>query len=254
MVSCICASISNAPAPTQSTANRDAALKQKCQEELVLWEAEPMPDLTTEPKIDQCAFWSNQPDGKYPTLKVLAAGFFGRQLGSSPSERHWSKCKNTTGTKRTRLEGTTLNKLMIINTCMKANRGIMYDGDPIRPNPFLDSHLNRQACTQEREYEALQQQELPEETDDEEENYEVGYVPVGNETEAVLAEDSELEEEVQEAKTPHNPGDDMEVPESEQRSPAPLRSHASVRSPRMAVQETQIDVSEEEEMSDALIS
>ena len=35
--------IPNASAPTQSVTKRNAAMKQKCKEELLLWESEPVP-------------------------------------------------------------------------------------------------------------------------------------------------------------------------------------------------------------------
>ena len=67
LLSSIRVAIPNASAPTQSVTNRNAAMKQKCKEELLLWESEPMPDLTQESETDQCEFLAQQHPGKFPT-------------------------------------------------------------------------------------------------------------------------------------------------------------------------------------------
>ena len=69
--------------------NRNAAMKQKCKEELLLWESEPMPDLTQESEADQCEFLAQQHPGKFPTFQILVACYVGGSRGSNPTERHW---------------------------------------------------------------------------------------------------------------------------------------------------------------------
>ena len=102
-------------------------MQQKCKEELLLWESEPMPSLTQESETDQCEFLAQQHPGNFPTLQILAPCYFGRNA------------KTLLGL-RNQLEST-LVKLMIINLCLKSNGGIRYAGDDIKPNPFLGSLL-----------------------------------------------------------------------------------------------------------------
>ena len=79
MLSSIRVAIPNVSAPTESATKRIAAMKQKCKEELLLWESVPMPDLTQESETDQREFLAQQHPGKFPTFQILAACYFGRQ-------------------------------------------------------------------------------------------------------------------------------------------------------------------------------
>ena len=127
------ACIAHATQPAQSNLQKGSVLKQKCREDLVQLEVEPMPDVSRETKVDHCTWWPSKPEGKFPVLRVLAACFFGGQLGANLSERHWSKCKNTTRTKCTNQSSESLDKLMINNSCLKNRREIRYNSAPICP-------------------------------------------------------------------------------------------------------------------------
>ena len=210
-------------------------MKQKCREELLQWEVEPMPDLSREPEVDQCVWWANQPEGKFPVLRVVAACYFGRQLGANPSERHWSKCKNTTGIKRTNLSSESLDKLMIINSCLKNMRGIRYDSAPILPNPFLDSHLNKLDTRNNARNHTLDQNELPSDTDDDEDlDVQVIEVQMPN-VQGVIARSSDAEE---------GDGSDTEAPnlfsqQTEEAHAPRFRCSGSLRAQEEVVMETQ---------------
>ena len=80
--------------------NRNAAMKQKCKEELLLWESEPMPDLTQESETDQCEFLAQQHPGKFPTFQILVACYVGGSRGRIQKRGTGSKCKNSAGVKK----------------------------------------------------------------------------------------------------------------------------------------------------------
>ena len=75
-------------------------MKQKCKEELLLWESEPMPDLTQESEADQCEFLAQQHPGKFPTFQILVACYVGGSRGRIKKSGTGLKCKNSAGVKK----------------------------------------------------------------------------------------------------------------------------------------------------------
>ena len=88
---------------------------------------------------------------------------------------------------------------MIINSCLGSKSGIRYDGDDIKPNPFLDSLLNQHKARQALNTAALQAQHVPDESEEEDTMEEVSITTSTQSSHRVLARESE--EDVQEEET-----------------------------------------------------
>ena len=82
----------NATRPT----HRDF-LRGKMEDELTAWESEHLPKGVGE--VDYMQFWACMPKGKLRVLRLVARDKLGQQVAAVPSERLWSKAKNTVGSK-----------------------------------------------------------------------------------------------------------------------------------------------------------
>ena len=124
---------------------------------------------------------------------------------------------------------------MIINSCLKNMRGIRYDSAPILPNPFLDSHLNKLDTRNNARNHTLDQNELPSDTDDDEDlDVQVIEVQMPN-VQGVIARSSDAEE---------GDGSDTEAPnlfsqQTEEAHAPRFRRSGSLRAQEEVVMETQ---------------
>ena len=85
-------------APTVDKPSHKEWVTARMHEEINRWEGLEVPPSTQE--VNYMEYWRDMPAGMLPVLRLMAIDWFGCQVGAVPSERLWSKAKNTVGTKR----------------------------------------------------------------------------------------------------------------------------------------------------------
>ena len=79
---------------------RNAAMKQKGKEELLLLESEPMPDLTQEYDTEQCEFFGTTASCKISNITNSRSLLLWKAAGIESNREELGKIQNTAGVKK----------------------------------------------------------------------------------------------------------------------------------------------------------